>query len=104
MIQIKKHYIMEQLLEFINPVLAALILAGSEGVKKLIPNISGQLASIITGVVFVAVWFLFDDNITIIEGIISFLGAVAAYDFGLKPLMGVKNDPPTGGGGIPPKP
>ena len=101
---------MEQILEFINPILAALIVALAEGIKAVYnqltkKELAGQLASVIAAVVVSAVWFLFDDGLTIVEGIISFLGAIAAYDFAIKPLSGGRSkNPPTGGGGLPPKP
>lgn|SRR5690606_9289965 len=101
---------MEQILDFINPVMAALIVALAEGLKAVYhqltkKELAGQLASVIATVVVGGAWFLFDDGISIVEGFISFLGAVAAYDFAIKPLKGggVKQ-PPTGGGGLPPKP
>ena len=94
---------MEQVLEFINPVMAALIVALAEGIKAVFKNLPGQIASIISAVVVAAVWFLFDDGLSIVEGIISFLSAVAAYDFVVKPLSKPKN-PPVGGGGSGPIP
>ena len=99
---------MEQILEFINPTLAVLIVALAQALKGVFKNIPGQIASIIATVVVTAVWFLFDDGLTMIEGIISFLGAVTAYDFILKPVLRVgkskEKDPPVGGGGSGPLP
>lgn len=93
---------MEQILEFINPVMAALIVALAEGIKAVFKNLPGQIASIISAIVVAGVWFLFDDGLSIVEGIISFLSAVAAYDFVVKPLSRPKK--PVGGIGGPPIP
>lgn len=96
---------MEQLFELLNPVLAALIVGGTEAFKRLIPSISGQVASIIVGIVFIAIFYFVSDGVEVIEGIISFLTAVAGYDFIVKPIIDAfsRDTPPTGGGGIPPK-
>ncbi|WP_157972222.1 hypothetical protein [Pleomorphovibrio marinus] len=79
--------IMEVFFELINPALAALILAGTEALKRLIPSLSGQIATIVVSVVFVAIFVIVNDSVNVIEGIISFLTAIASYDFILGPIL-----------------
>lgn len=91
---------MEQLFELLNPILVGLIIAGTEGLKRLIPSLNSRITTIAVSIVFALIFYLVDNPVNIIEGIIAFMGAVVGYDFILEPIKNLfkgsenSNSPP----------